>query len=130
MPVRISGVVLPDHKHIEIALTSIHGIGRPLSLKILNVLAIDPNTRAHDLDERQQHALRDYIEKNVTVEGELRREVAMNIKHHKDIGTYRGSRHSKGLPVRNQRTKTNSRTVRGNVRKTAGSGRKTAAEKT
>lgn len=130
MPIRISGVNLPDQKRIEIALISIYGIGRQLSGKILKQLSIDLNVKARDLTATEEGKLRDYIEKNVRVEGELRREVAMNIKHLKDIGTYRGLRHTKHLPVRGQRTKTNSRTVRGNVRKTAGSGRKSAAEKT
>jgi small subunit ribosomal protein S13 len=130
MPIRISGITLPDKKRVEIALTSIYGIGRPLSNKILSQLGINPNAKTQELTSKEEHSLRDYIEKKVKIEGELKREVAMNIKHHKDIGSYRGLRHSKGLPVRNQRTRTNSRTVRGNVRKTAGSGRKRTAEKT
>jgi 30S ribosomal protein S13 len=130
MPIRISGINLPDQKRIEIALMSIYGIGRNLSGKILRELEIDPDARARDLTSAEEHKLRDYIEKNLKVEGELKREVAMNIKHLKDISTYRGTRHAKRLPVRGQRTKTNSRTVRGNVRKTAGSGRKSASEKT
>src|SRR5690242_19750558 len=115
MAIRISGVNLPDQKRIEIALTSIYGIGRRESGRILQELSIDPDAKTRDLTSGEEHKLRDYIEKNLTVEGELRREVAANIKHLKDIGTYRGLRHSKRLPVRGQRTKTNSRTVRGNV---------------
>ncbi|MEX0650044.1 MAG: 30S ribosomal protein S13 [Candidatus Andersenbacteria bacterium] len=130
MPVRISGVTLPDKKRIEIALTYIYGIGRAASNKALTHLGINPNTKTFELTSGEEQKLREYIEKNVKVEGELRRDVAMNIKRYKDIGSYRGLRHSKGLPVRGQRTKTNNRTVRGNVRKTAGSGKKAAAEKT
>lgn len=130
MPIRISGINLPDQKRIEIALMSIHGIGRSLSGKILRELSINFDAKARDLTSVEEQKLREYIEKNLKVEGELRREVAMNIKHLKDIQTYRGGRHAKHLPTRGQRTKTNSRTVRGNVRKTAGSGRKAAAEKT
>lgn len=130
MPIRISGINLPDHKRIEIALTSIYGIGQPKAGKILRALNVNLNTKARDLTSQEEQALREYIEKNLKVEGELKREVAMHIKHLKDIHTYRGSRHLKNLPVRGQRTRTNTRTVRGNVRRTAGSGRKSAAEKT
>lgn len=130
MALRISGVSLPDAKRIEVALTSIYGIGRSLSRRILAELNIDLNTRTKDLAAPEEQALRTYIEKNLKVEGELKRNVLLNIKHLKDVGTYRGARHAKHLPVRGQRTKTNSRTVRGNVRRTAGSGRRAAAEKT
>jgi small subunit ribosomal protein S13 len=130
MAIRISGINLPDSKHIVIALTSIHGIGLPLSRRILEKLKINPTISARDLTVTEERDLRDYIEKNVKVEGELRREVTMNLKHLKEIGTYRGLRHAKNLPTRGQRTRTNSRTVRGNVRRTAGSGRKNSAEKT
>ncbi|MEX1997063.1 MAG: 30S ribosomal protein S13 [Candidatus Andersenbacteria bacterium] len=130
MPIRISGVNLPDQKRIVVALTSIYGIGRSLSPKILQKLRIDENTKTRELTSQEEQALRDYIEKNLKVEGELKREVVMHIKHYKDINSYRGLRHAKNLPVRGQRTKTNSRTVRGNVRRTAGSGRRAAAEKT
>ncbi len=130
MAIRISGVTLQDKKHILFAITDIYGIGRPMAAKILQELGIDPQIATRELTEKEEHALRDYIEKNMKVEGELRREVSMNIKRHKDIGSYRGIRHAKRLPVRGQRTKTNSRTVRGNVRKTAGSGRKSSNEKT
>ncbi len=130
MPIRISGVTLPDKKHILFALTDIYGIGRSSAAKILHELNINPEVLARDLTEKEEHSLREYIEKNIRVEGELRRDVSGHIKHHRDIGTYRGLRHAKHLPVRGQRTKTNSRTVRGNVRKTAGSGRKSSNEKT
>lgn len=130
MAIRISGVSLPDAKRIEVALTSIYGIGRSLSRRILAELKIDLHTKTKDLAAPEEQALRTYIEKNLKVEGELKRNVLLNIKHLKDVGTYRGARHAKHLPVRGQRTKTNSRTVRGNVRRTAGSGRRSAAEKT
>lgn len=130
MPIRISGVNLPDTKRIGIALTSIYGIGRNSSVDLLDELGIDPLTKTRDLTGAEEQKLREYIEKNVKVEGELKRQVSTYIKHLKDVGSYRGSRHSKGLPVRGQRTKTNSRTVRGNVRRTAGSGRKSTNEKT
>ncbi|MBU2265226.1 30S ribosomal protein S13 [Patescibacteria group bacterium] len=127
---RIAGVNIPDNKRIEISLTYIYGIGRTLSNKILAQAKVDPNIRAQKLTAEEINRLRDIIEKSLRVEGELRREKMMNIKRLKDVGSYRGSRHVKGLPVRGQRTKTNTRTVRGNVRKTMGSGRKTSSEKT
>lgn len=130
MAIRISGINLPDNKQIVIALSSVYGIGRPLSARILKSLKIKSNTKTRDLTATEEHSLRDYIEKNIKVEGELKREVVMNIKHYKDINSYRGTRHAKNLPARGQRTKTNSRTVRGNVRRTAGSGRRSSAEKT
>lgn len=130
MPVRIAGVVLPDQKHVNIALTRIYGIGRSGSLQILREVGVDPAQRVRDLTEREAGAIRELIEKRFRVEGELRREMSENIRRLKDIASYRGLRHIKRLPVRGQRTRTNSRTVRGNVRKTAGSGRRTAAEKT
>ncbi len=127
---RIAGINLPDQKRIEISLTYIYGIGRPTSNKILVSLSIDPNTRTKDLAEKDANKLREVIEKTYRVEGDLRHQVKMNIKRLKEIGCYRGSRHAKSLPVRGQRTKTNTRTVRGNVRKTMGSGRKKASDKT
>jgi len=127
---RIAGVNIPDNKRIEISLTYIYGIGRTLSNKILAQAKIDPNIRAQKLTAEEINRLRDIIEKRLRVEGELRREKMMNIKRLKDIGSYRGGRHIKGLPVRGQRTKTNTRTVRGNIRKTMGSGRKASSEKT
>jgi len=127
---RIAGVNIPDNKRIEIALTYIYGIGRSLSNKILSEAKIDPNTRAAKLSAAEVNHLRDIVEKQLNVEGQLRRDKMMNIKRLKDIGCYRGIRHLRGLPVRGQRTKTNTRTVRGNVRKTMGSGRRKSAEKT
>lgn len=127
---RIAGVNLPKGKRIEYALTYLYGIGLPLSQKILTDTKIDFNTRTEDLTEEQVARLRDFIEKTFKVEGDLRREVMMNIKRLKEIGSYRGTRHAKHLPARGQRSKTNSRTVRGNVRRTMGSGRKPSAQKT
>ncbi len=121
---------MPRNKRVEIALTYLFGIGLPLSQKVLSATGIDPNTRTEDLTEDQVSRLKDFIEKHYHVEGDLRREIMMNIKRLKDIGSYRGSRHSKKLPVRGQRTRTNTRTVRGNVRRTMGSGRKPTAQKT
>jgi small subunit ribosomal protein S13 len=122
--VRISGYSLPQNKRVEIALTYLYGIGLTLSKKILEKTGVSPDIRVKDLSEAQGNKLREEIEKNYKVEGELRREVLSNIKRLKEIGSYRGSRHIKNLPVRGQRTKTNSRTVRGNVRKTMGSGKR------
>lgn len=121
---RIAGVTLPSNKRVEVALTYIYGIGLTTSRRILKEAGVDPSVRVKDLDENQATKLRDTIEKQHKVEGELRREVLSNIKRLKEIGTYRGVRHIKGLPVRGQRTKTNSRTIRGNVRKTMGSGKR------
>ncbi|MBI4050494.1 MAG: 30S ribosomal protein S13 [Candidatus Doudnabacteria bacterium] len=128
--VRIAGVVLPQQKRIEAALPYLYGIGWPRSKKILEAVKIDANKRTHQLSESEINRLKEYIESNFKVEGALRQEIVQNIKRLKETGTYRGLRHIRGLPVRGQRTKTNSRTVRGNVRKTAGSGRRPAAEKT
>jgi small subunit ribosomal protein S13 len=119
---RIAGITLPN-KRIEIALTYVYGIGRSKAVEILAKVGIDKNTRAADLSGVEEKALRDEIEKNHKVEGELRREHQASIKRLKEIGSYRGTRHIKGLPARGQRTKTNSRTVRGNTRRTMGSGR-------
>jgi small subunit ribosomal protein S13 len=127
---RIAGVNIPEDKIIEIALTYVYGIGRSLSQDILAKAKIDPNTRTNKLSSQEVNRLRGIVEKEYHVEGELRQEKMMNIKRLKDISSYRGSRHAKGLPVRGQQTKTNTRTVRGNVRRTMGSGRKKAAEKT
>ncbi len=127
---RIAGVNIPDNKRIEIALTYIYGIGRTTSGKVLDELKLDKNSRVKDLSEKEINSLREEIEKKIRVEGELKHEVKMNVKRLKEIKCYRGMRHQKGLPVRGQRTKTNTRTVRGNVRRTMGSGRKAAAEKT
>lgn len=130
MAVRISGVNIPDNKRIVIALTYIHGIGQPRSAKILEKLGIDLNVRTHKLAEEDVKRLREEVEKNYVLEGELKRQKMMNIKRLREIGCYRGSRHQKGLPVRGQKTKTNTRTVRGNKRVTMGSGRKSTSEKT
>lgn len=121
---RVAGVNIPENKQILIALTYIYGIGLALARKILNEAKIDFQKRAKDLTSGELNQLKEIIEKNYKIEGELKREVMMNIKRLKDVGCWRGIRHIKGLPVRGQRTKTNTRTVRGNVRKTVGSGRK------
>jgi small subunit ribosomal protein S13 len=128
--VRIAGVTLPQQKRIEAALPYIYGVGLPASKRILEAAKVDPNKRTHELTEAEVAKIREFIEKNYTVEGALRQQVTGNIKLKKEIGSYQGIRHIRGLPVRGQRTKTNSRTRRGNVRKTAGSGRKSSAEKT
>src|SRR3989344_4198726 len=112
---RIAGVSIPDNKRIQIAITYIYGIGDSLSAKILQETSIDPNKKAQDLTSKEVNDLREYIEKNYKIEGDLRRQVMVNIKRLKDIGTWRGLRHSTKLPVRGQRTKTNTRTIRGNV---------------
>lgn len=130
MPVRIAGVTLPDQKRVGVALTRIFGIGTSLSTKILQKVQVDPMTRTKDLTEKETAAIRDTITGGFVIEGALRREIVENIRRMKEVGSYRGQRHMRRLPVRGQRTRTNSRTVRGNVRKTAGSGRRTAAEKT
>jgi small subunit ribosomal protein S13 len=120
--VRISGVDLPSNKRMEIALTYIYGIGRATALEIVDRAKIDPARKAKDLTESEVVALRDII-KDYEVEGDLRKNVQMNIKRLMDIGTYRGQRHKRGLPARGQRTRTNARTKRGK-RKTVGAGHK------
>ena len=127
---RIASVTLPNDKRVEIGLTYIYGIGRTLANKILTEAKISPDVRVKDLKDEQVARLREIIEKKYRVEGELKREVLLNIKRLKEIDSYRGLRHSRHLPVRGQRTKTNTRTVRGNVRRTMGSGRKPTAQKT
>lgn len=127
---RIVGTNIPDNKKVEYALAYIYGIGVPLARELIVNAKIPPEKRAKDLTPEEINRLRELIEKNYRIEGELRREVMMNIKRLKDIGTLRGTRHIRGLPVRGQRTKTNSRTRRGNVRKTMGSGRKPAGSPT
>lgn len=127
---RIAGVNIPNDKRVEIALTYIFGIGRVKSNEVLKKAKLNPDARVKDLTEKEIQALRDIIEKQHRVEGELKREILSNIKRLKEIKCYRGSRHQKGLPCRGQKTKTNSRSVRGNVRRTMGSGRKPAAQKT
>ncbi len=121
---RIIGVSIPDKKRIVIALTYIYGIGLSLSKKIIIEAGINPLTQAGNLKPEEINLLREIIEKKYKVEGGLRREIMTAVKRLKDIGSWRGLRHTKRLPVRGQRTKTNTRTVRGNVRKTVGSGRK------
>ena len=110
---RIAGVDIPNQKRVEIALTYIYGIGQTSAKAILEKTGINPDTRAKDLTEAEVAKLRDEIEANYTVEGDLRREVALNIKNMVEINCYRGVRHRKGLPVRGQRTKTNARTRKG-----------------
>mgnify|MGYP000743831221 FL=1 len=110
---RIAGVDLPREKRVEIGLTYIYGIGRPTAAKILEETGIDPNIRVKDLSEAQVSLIREYIEKHLHVEGDLKREVGMNIKRLMEIGCYRGIRHRKGLPVRGQSTKQNARTRKG-----------------
>lgn len=130
MAVRIAGVTIPNEKRVLIALTYIYGIGVNISEKILADTKIDPSTRVKDLNEADINKLRTMVEKQYRVEGDLKRDVMGNIKRLKEINSYRGSRHAKSLPGRGQRSKTNSRTVRGNKRGLAGSGRKMSAQKT
>ena len=110
---RISGIDLPRDKRIEVALTYIYGIGPARAAKVLEITQIDPDTRVKDLTEDQEALLREAIEQHYTIEGDLRRETAMNIKRLNEIGCYRGLRHRRGLPVHGQRTKTNARTRKG-----------------
>lgn len=128
--VRIAGVTLPQQKRIDAALPYIFGVGWPASRRILTSVKVDPSKRTSELSEAEVARIREFIEKNYSVEGSLRSTISTNIKLKKEIGCYQGIRHMRGLPVRGQRTKTNSRTRRGNVRRTAGSGRKSASEKT
>ena len=116
---RLSGVDIPNQKRIEVALTYIYGIGLTSAKKILAATGINPDTRAKDLTDDDIAKLRDEIENNYTVEGELRRETAMNIKRLVEVNCYRGIRHRKGLPVRGQRTKTNARTRKGPAKTSA-----------
>lgn len=117
---RIAGVDLPRNKRLEVALTYIHGIGKSLSNKILQKAAVDKNKKTDELTEKEINQVRDVIEKNYTVEGDLRREVSLNIKRLIDLGTYRGLRHRKGLPVRGQNTRSNARTRKGPRKTVAG----------
>jgi small subunit ribosomal protein S13 len=125
---RISGIDLPRDKRIEVALTYIFGIGLPTAQKILAQTGVDPNIRVKNLSETDEKKLRDAIDGQVKVEGDLRREVSANLKRLTDIGCYRGLRHRRGLPVRGQRTKTNARTRQG-PKKTVGVRKKAAAKK-
>lgn len=125
---RISGITIPDNKQLEVGLTSIFGIGRSLSKKILEEAAIDYSKKAKDLTNEEENAIRKKVESCMT-EGELKRKISADIKRLKDIHSYRGTRHSKKLPARGQRTKVNSRTVRGNVRRTMGSGKRKTEKK-
>jgi len=127
---RVSGVTLPKQKRIVIGLTYVYGVGPTTAKKILASAGVDESVRVKDLSQDQEDKIREIIEKTLVTEGDLRREVSANIKRLKDVKSYRGSRHAKGLPVRGQRTKSNSRTSRGNKRQTAASGKKPAAQKT
>jgi len=130
MAVRIAGVTLPNEKRIEVALTYLYGVGLSRSKLVLEKTKVSPNTRVKNLTDEEVHSIRTVIEKEYHTEGDLRREIMTNIKRLKEIGSYRGSRHAKHLPARGQRTKTNNRTVRGNKRMTATSGKKPSAQKT
>ena len=121
---RIAGVDIPRNKRIEISLTYIYGIGRTSSHEILSQAEVNPDTRVHDLSEAEVTRLRQIVEKEYTVEGDLRRETAMNIKRLGEIGSYRGLRHRRHLPARGQRTRTNSRTTKGPKKTVAGRGRR------
>jgi len=128
--VRVANVNIPDNKRIEVALTYIYGIGRSLSKKILQATGIDFDLKAKDLTDQQIKAIQDEIQKRgILIEDELKRKIAEDIKRLKEIGCYRGIRHIKRLPVRGQRTRTNSRTVRGNVRRTMTSGKRKLEKK-
>lgn len=120
---RILGITVPNEKRLEIGLTCFYGVGRSSAKRILDQVGIDYGKKAKDLTPDEENKIRLIIEK-IPIEGNLKREISANIKRLKDIKSYRGTRHMKGLPVRGQRTKTNSRTVRGNVRKTMASGRR------
>ena len=127
---RIAGVIIPDNKKIEFSLPYIYGIGLASARKIVKIAQVDPQKRAQDLNPQEVNRIREIMEKNYKIEGDLRREITTNIKRLRELQTYRGIRHMRGLPVWGQRTKTNSRTRRGNVRKTMGSGRKPAGSPT
>lgn len=126
---RIVGINIPDEKRIEIALTYIYGIGRSLSVRILEKLEINKDTKVKDISASDLEKIREKIEKDYRIEGDLRMDISQNIKRLKEIGSWKGDRHTKKLPVKGQRTKTNARTKRGK-RITVGSGRKPTAEKT
>jgi small subunit ribosomal protein S13 len=117
---RVIGVDIPNNKRLEIALTYIYGVGRPTSAKVCTALGLDPGMKARDLTEEQLTTLANYVQKEYSVEGQLRRQVAAAIGRLRDIGCYRGSRHRRGLPVRGQRTRTNARTRKGPRKTVAG----------
>ncbi len=126
---RIEGVDLPRNKRIEIGLTYIYGVGLPRSHEILSVTGVNPDTRVIDLTDSDITRLREYINQNFKIEGDLRREIQLNIKRLIEIGSYRGLRHRRGLPVRGQRTRTNARTRKGPKKTVAGRGRRRGATK-
>ena len=126
---RIEGVDLPRNKRVEVALTYIYGIGRPRANQILEATGVDPDTRVKDLVDTDITLIRDFIAKNYKVEGDLRREVQLNIKRLIEIGSYRGLRHRRNLPVRGQRTRTNARTRKGPKKTVAGRGRRRGVAK-
>ncbi|MBP6884232.1 MAG: 30S ribosomal protein S13 [Candidatus Pacebacteria bacterium] len=120
---RISGITIPDNKRLEFGLTAIYGIGRSMAVSILNDAGVSPLKKPTEISAEEENTIRKAIE-TMKTEGTLKREVSANVKRLKDIKSYRGSRHARRLPVRGQRTKTNSRTIRGNVRHTMGSGKR------
>ncbi len=125
---RILGITIPDNKRLEYALTEVYGVGRNRARAVLDQVGIEHGKKAKDLTTDEENKIRQVLEA-FKLEGDLKREVSSNVKRLKDIGSYRGGRHSRRLPARGQRTKTNSRTIRGNARKTMGSGRKSADKK-
>lgn len=127
--IRIGGVVLPQQQRIEVGLTTLYGVGRSTAQKILSAGQVDPSKRVKDLTPKEGEVIRQIIERHYQIEGELRSQITRNIRRLKEIGSYRGLRHLRNLPVRGQRTRTNARTKRGK-RVTVGSGRKKTAEKT
>jgi len=128
--VRIAGVTIPSEKKVKISLTYVFGVGEAIASKVLEEVGISGEKRVNELSDNEINKIREVIEKKHVIEGDLRREVASNIKRLKEISSYRGDRHAKKLPARGQRTKTNSRTVRSNTRRTMGSGKVTSAQKT
>lgn len=125
---RISGITIPDGKRLEYGLRIIYGVGHTLAQKILREAKVEPGKKAKDLTPEEENAIRKSME-GLKIEGDLKRDISSNVKRLKDIKAYRGIRHLRGLPVRGQRTKTNSRTRRGNLRKTMGTGRRAAEKK-
>ncbi len=125
---RVAGITIPDNKRLEVALTALYGVGRARAVMVLDKAGVPRGKKANEISVEDENNIRKYIEQ-FAIEGDLKREVAGNIKRLKDIKSYRGSRHQRALPSRGQRTKTNSRTRRGNVRKTMGSGKKKLEKK-